>query len=445
MLPNLYTKKLLAIAFPLSIQMFFVSAIPLTDAFFLSELGEQELAIAALATSLITPVLFFCIALLNGIKILTSRHHQDKTKVESIIVNGCILSFLLGFCIVTSGWFLAPPLSYLISDNQSIELFIAFFRIYVFSIPFALIFVSVREGKIGVNSVKISTYLSMMAVVINISLNYFFVFTEGYKFISPLNGIAFSTVVSYGIMGSISLIIHLTKTRINIFNSIDLLILKKIYDLGKYQAIKRILNLSSSPLIAIILMMLDKIEISIYFIIIRFISYILYSVVSLGEAVCVLTGQYTSDNKYRDIFYIIKSAIFLSSFSLIVSGIFFLYSYNIGHFFGYPIPETISILYLFLLTICYQLAFSIEACLWGGLRGIGITKTGILTSITSLILIPTCCYYFIFFRNIHGCYAVFFSLIINTLVSSSILFQSLQKAFIEAGYLDFKNNNISAN
>lgn len=425
--------------------MFFVSAIPLTDALFLSQLGERELAVAALATSLIIPVLFFCIALLNGIKILTSRHHQDETKVETIIANSCFLSFLLGFFIVATGWVLAPYLSHLVSDNLSIDLFISFFRLYICSIPLALIFISIREGKMGINSVKISTALSIMALVTNISLNYFFVFVEDQEYISPLNGIAFSTVISYGLMGSISLIIYLTKTRINVLKCINFLMIKKIYDCGKYQAIKRILNLSSSPLIAIILTMLDKIEISVYFIIIRFVSYILYSVVSLGEAVCVLTGQCTGDNKHEDIFFIIKSAIFLCYTSLIFSSLFFVYSSISGHFFGYPIPESISVLLLFIMTIFYQLTFSIEACLWGGLRGMGMTKVGVFTSITSLIIIPTCSCYFIFFHSFHGCYAVFLSLIISNLLCSYILFQSLRKGLIEASYFDLKTKTIKAN
>lgn len=414
------TTKLLGLSWPLTVQMLAVSTMPLVDVYFVSKLGNNELATVALAKSIFMPVLFFFIALLNSVKIITSQRHGENNKnaIYEIISSAILLAIIFGGTAIILGYFLAPMLSKLAPSPHVGNLFIPYFRIHVLATVPALVFVSIREGRLGYHDVKMATIISVIANIINGYLDYIFIYGRGFHILTRLNGVALATVVSYGFMGFALFWIHIRNIcfRNIIIKFADI---KMILNYGIYQAIKRGLESALSPLMVIMIGKLGTAQLAGYYLVMQLFSYSFYPVIAISESICVLSGNFLGNKNISKIISSFKSGTVIGLGYVSISSLFIFIFFKYTTLLAYNEINTHGLFSAIIIAIVCQLISSIQSNTWGALRGVGKLWAGVATSIMSFIIVPPALYYLCFIKKL-GVSGIFVALTVNGFILSIV-------------------------
>lgn len=387
------------------LQMLAVSSMPFVDTFFLALIDSKTLVSCTFATSLSAPLLFFCVALLNGVKIYTASHHKNDSECNAAILNGIYLAGFLGLFIFVLFFVSAPYLGWLLNDPSEIKTFIPFIKIYTLSFLPALIFVSIREGNLGLRKLRVITYLPIIGGLTNTIMDYYFVFLNDNQMISAQNGIAISTVLAYSFMGFGALVVFLKENK-KLSLRINVDIIKKIYEYGIFQGIKRLIDYVSAPIILFFINKIGITEASLYVVLMRFLSFSFFPITSIGEATSVVVGQNSKHQTLLRVWIVAKQGLRVLALYLFVP-VSLLYLFTKEYdMLGFEIPEHMSLSILFIMIIIYQICISLETLSWGILRGLRHTKSGFKTSLLSVFIIPIVAAILIFNYEINGIFAI---------------------------------------
>ncbi len=163
-----------------------------------SALGALSLAACSLSNSLFSVVLVFGIGLAYGVTplIANADGQKDKVKISALFRNSLIIGGLSGivlFAFLSGSSFL---LRFLNQPKEVVELAIPYFNILGFSLIPLMLFLSLKQFAEGLSFTKQAMFISLIANLINVGLNYLLIFG---KFGFPelgLNGAGWATFIS---------------------------------------------------------------------------------------------------------------------------------------------------------------------------------------------------------------------------------------------------------
>ena len=199
--------------------------VDLIDIYFLSLLGQQELAAAVgFAGSL----LFFLTALSIGLQIamgaLVSRAEgsHDRQLAGRYCTNTLIVSLLVSLAVCLVGWwFLVDLLSFLGAKGQTLQFAIAYCNILLPSTPILAVGMCAAAALRGVGDARRSMYSTLAAAVVNAALDPLFIF--GFNW--GIEGAAAASVmarVALVIIALLSLIkVHRLPVRVTLQDLLD--------------------------------------------------------------------------------------------------------------------------------------------------------------------------------------------------------------------------------
>ncbi len=171
-------------------------AVDMVDMYFLTLLGEQELAAAV---GFAGTLLFFLISVSIGLQIALgalvarSEGSQRRDLARRYCSSAMAFNFLLAAIISAIGWFHLPALLALLgARGQTLDYAVSYASIMLPSMPILVLGMSAATGVRALGDARRSMWATVLGSLVNAALDPLFIFTFGWG----LEGAAFASVVA---------------------------------------------------------------------------------------------------------------------------------------------------------------------------------------------------------------------------------------------------------
>lgn len=167
-----------------------------------SEIGTLSLAAASLANALIHIILVLGIGISYGATplIAAADSKNDKSEITTLLKHSILLCLITGIIIFISLYFSSPLLHYFNQPEKVVKLAIPYFNIMVFSMLPLMLFLAFKQFAEGLSDTKTAMYISIGANLLNVFLNYLFIYGKWGVKEMGLNGAGWASFIARVVM-----------------------------------------------------------------------------------------------------------------------------------------------------------------------------------------------------------------------------------------------------
>ena len=411
--------KILGFAFPLALtgilQQMFSAADLAVVGNFTEDLGEACMAAVGANTPIMSFIIngFLGISLGSNVIIANAVGRKDENTIRKAVHTSLIIAVICGIITAVLGQLIAEPLlrSQNISD-ESVNMAITYFRIYVGGLPVILLYNFEAAIFRGIGNTKLPFIALVISGVINVGLNIVFVLVLHRN----VDGVAIATVIS-NLISSIILLICLKKTKTAArfdWNhlKIDMPVLKRIMKIGVPACIQSCVFSSANIIIQSAINSLGTVVAAASSAAFNIEIFSYYVLNSFGQACTTFTGQnfgaWKLDRCKRSLRLCLIEGIIVEG--LMVTSLLFAGRFMLSVFTDNP--ELIEIGYIRVLFITTAHLFSLFYDVMSGyMRGFGISLSPALVTMCCIcgirfVWIYTVFEYFHSFSSIMAVYPV---------------------------------------
>ena len=238
-----YTKEFaynLKLSYPVILGMLGHTFVAFADNIMVGQLGTAELAAVSLGNSFVFIAMSLGIGFSTAITPLVAEADgaKDQAAGKSALKHGLVLCTLLGLSLFGLILLAKPLMHHMQQPPEVVELALPYLDLVAFSLVPLIIFQAFKQFSEGLSQTKYPMYATILANVVNITLNYLFIFGSfGFPKLGIV-GAAIGTLASRVIM--VAFIWYLLKrkkkfesyvTHLN-FKEIENRVMKKIISLG---------------------------------------------------------------------------------------------------------------------------------------------------------------------------------------------------------------------
>ena len=207
-----FYKRNLSLAFPVMVTQAGQMVVQFADNIMVGHLGTSRFAGVGFANALFSMGLVFCTCFTQGVIPFIGQNYGmgEHRKVAQYFTNGLVLDILM--CAVLMGIMLAciPFMDHMGQDPQILGYAKEYYRLMVYSLAPFVIFYVIRALTEGVGNTKYTMYITIFCNVLNIFLNWVFIFGHcGFEAMG-VEGAAVATFASRVVMMLIGIAILLT-------------------------------------------------------------------------------------------------------------------------------------------------------------------------------------------------------------------------------------------
>lgn len=172
--------------------------VSLTDSVMVGQLGTVPLASVSLAISVFSIILLFGIGVSYGMTPLVAHAdgEDNKYKSTSILKHGLVINILLGIFLTIITYYGGKLLMFMNQKQEVLDGTIPYLNIIAYSMVPLMIFQSFRQFAEGLSFTKQSMLISIFANILNIILNYIFIFGKFGVESMGLLGAGWATLIS---------------------------------------------------------------------------------------------------------------------------------------------------------------------------------------------------------------------------------------------------------
>ena len=215
---RIFLSKAFRIALPVAMQGMLNTLVNLADTLIIGSLGESTIAAVGLANKVFFVFTLLVFGIVSGSGVLAAQYwgNQDVKNIRKVMGLALTLSMIGALCFVIP-CVLAPEkvMRIFTTSQSSIEIGAAYLTIAVFSYPFTAITNTLVAMQRAVNRVKAPVLITCMAIVVNICLNYVFIFGHFGAPALGAPGAAIATLTARSLeAAAIILVIYLGKSPI---------------------------------------------------------------------------------------------------------------------------------------------------------------------------------------------------------------------------------------
>ncbi|WP_026894415.1 MATE family efflux transporter [Clostridiisalibacter paucivorans] len=317
------SKVILVLSGPLMINNLIQTIYNLTDTYFVSILGDTEVA----AITLIWPVIFFMMSLGIGVSIagttLISQYIGSDNYTKAKYIAGQIISFSLVFSFVLGiiGFIISPHIIRFMGGEGDLFTYSnEFLRIIFLGMPTMFIFFAFNAIKQGQGDTMTPMRYGALSVGLNIILDPIFIFVLD----MDIQGAALATVLARGVFAIYALYtlfnkntgIQLTKKDL-IFNKE---LLQKIIKIGLPSSIGQSTAALGFTVLNIFILSFGEETITAFGIGNRINSLILMPAMGIGSALATIVGQNLGADNIKRAKEAVKTSAFIATIFLVIGG-----------------------------------------------------------------------------------------------------------------------------
>jgi len=433
MLPQAYLnhfKKTFLLAYPVCLSQLGHIMVGVIDTAMVGYVSTTAQAAASLANSLFTLVLVFSIGFSFGITPLVAAADGNKNlkQISLLLSNGFVINLLVGFLLFILLFISAPFLHYLHQPESVMEMTIPFFNILMLSILPITVFAILKQFTEGLSYTKIAMFISIGSNILNVVLNYIFIF--GKLGVAPMGmiGSAKATLISRIIMATAMLVYVYKSKHFKIYykairiKSISFSVMKKIAEIGIPSGLQFLFEVGAFCFATIMVGWLGIQQLAAHQIALSIAS-ITYMIASgIGAAATVRVGNYYGQKDIVNLKLAGFSAVIMVTFLMIICALTFILTRNLSPQF-FSINGDVKTIASSLLVIAafFQLSDGIQVVSLGALRGIADVRVPTYITLVSYWLIALPIGYALGFTFHLGVQGVWYGLLIGLTVAAILL------------------------
>lgn len=171
-------KHLMKIALPVTLGQLGHISVGVADSMMLGRLGSVELAASTIGLSVFIPFMMLGIGVSYGLSPLVARAdgENNHTGITSILKHGFLLNIAFGLLLSISLWGGASYLRFLNQPVEIIDYTIVYFQWLAASLVPFMVYQSLKQFSEGLGIAKPAMLISLSGNLLNIVLNYLFIF-----------------------------------------------------------------------------------------------------------------------------------------------------------------------------------------------------------------------------------------------------------------------------
>lgn len=410
------------------------------DTIMVGQIGVAALAAVSLGNSFMFIAMSIGIGFSTAITPLIAEADSSNNlkQAKSAYKNGLFLCTTLGVVLFLGVFFFKPLLFLMKQPEEVVVLAIPYLNLVAFSLIPLLIFQAIKQFSDGMSMTKYPMYAILIANIVNVVLNYIFIFG---KFGFPEMGIvgaAYGTLISRIIMLIyLWFLLRYKKRSAQIVKNIkffilDILMLKRISNIGALSAMQMFFEVAIFTAAIWLSGLLGKNSQAANQIALNLSSMTYMIAMGLGVAAMIRIGNQKGLQNYKELRRIAFS-IFLLGILLAVffASIFFIFHKNLPNVYvnlndvsNYAdTMEVVSIASkLLILAAFFQISDSIQVLVLGALRGLQDVKIPTILTFFSYWVVGFPVSYFLGKKEMYGGFGIWLGLLAGLTTASILLF-----------------------
>lgn len=207
---KVFIRKLVMLAIPIAFQSLLNTLLNLVDTVMIGSLGESTIAAVGLANKVFFVFNLLLFGIVSGSSILTSQYFgkKDTKNIRRVLGLALILGLLGSSIFVVGGLFFPREVMRIFTPVEgTIEIGARYLRVIAVSYPITAITMCYTSVLRSTNRAKAPVFITIMAILVNVVLNYTFIFGH---FGAPKMGVAgaaLATVIARVVEISLILIV----------------------------------------------------------------------------------------------------------------------------------------------------------------------------------------------------------------------------------------------
>lgn len=385
-------KRLLKLATPVLVASVAQTGMGFVDTVMAGGVSAVDMAAVSIAASIWFPTIIFgtgmLMALVPVVAQLNGARQQHKIPFE--IQQGIIVALLLTIPTIFVLLQTHTILGFMDIEPVLADKTIHYIYAMLFAAPAFLLFQALRSFTDGMSNTKISMIIGFTGLLLNIPLNWIFVYG---KFGAPaLGGVGcgVATAIVYWVMFALLLTYILTAKRlahVAIFHKFyrpNLKELSYLFRLGFPLAAAIFCEVSLFSVVSIIIAPLGPEVVASHQIALNFSSLIFMLPMSIGAAVSIRIGHFIGEEKPMDAIVAAKTALALGlATALITASMTVIFAQPISALYSHNLEVQQLAIGLLLLASIYQCTDSIQVISAGALRGYKDMKAILVRTLVS--------------------------------------------------------------
>lgn len=208
-----FYKRNLKVAIPVMLSQLGQALVQLVDTIMVGQLGTNELAAASFAAAIFLVGLVFLLGVSFGsTPIVGKAYSRGKHRnVAAIFQNSILFDLLMVTVVCVVLYSVSFFMDRMGQPDEILSLAIPYYRILIFSLPPFLLFQAFRQFMEGIGDTKKAMYITILANLINVGLNYVLIFGKlGFPALGII-GAGIATLISRILMPIFYLILFRSK------------------------------------------------------------------------------------------------------------------------------------------------------------------------------------------------------------------------------------------
>ncbi|HVA99446.1 MAG TPA: MATE family efflux transporter, partial [Bacteroidia bacterium] len=426
-------KKTASLAYPLCLSQLGQIMVGVVDTAMVGHLGTIQQAAVALANSVFMAILVFGIGVSYGITPLVAiaDSHKNEKECAHLLKNGLLVNVFTGIVLFIFLYLATPLMKNLGEPTHIVSLAIPFFSVLLFSMIPLSFFFSFKQFAEGLSRTRIAMLISVAGNIVNIILNYIFIFGKCGMAPMGIMGSCWASFISRVFM-AIGMFLYVFYDAYfkpywkNFFSdeaSFSMPLIRKILGIGIPTGFQFVFEVATFAIAAIMTGWIGAVPLAAHQIALS-IAAITYMVASgLGAAACVRIGNQFGLKSKKNMHQVGFSAYFMVICFMLCSAILLILLRNILPIIFTNDPKVIAVSSsLLVIAAFFQLSDGIQVVGLGLLRGMKDVKIPTLITFIAYWAIGLPCSYVLAFKFGLGVQGVWYGLLLGLTASAGLLF-----------------------
>lgn len=214
-----YYKRNLLLATPIMLSSFGQNCVQMVDTLMVARLGTTELAAISFASALTSNILMVIMGISMGLTPLVGQNYAKKANknLSLLLENSLLLNIIIAIGLVTLVFILMPLLSHIGEPADVIEVAKPYLVIVILSFLPLSVFITFKQWLEGMDNTAAAMIITLSTNLLNILLNYVFIFGAWGLPAMGVFGAGLSTFIARLISAIAFIIYVLVKKKYNIY------------------------------------------------------------------------------------------------------------------------------------------------------------------------------------------------------------------------------------
>jgi multidrug resistance protein, MATE family len=206
-------RDLVLLAWPVVLSQLGHVMVGVADSVMIGNTGTIPLAASSFANSLFVILLVFGIGVSFGLTPLVAEADggKNKQRLSLLLGNGLMVNSLVSLVLVALLFMGIPFMDFLGQDSEVLDLAKPYLKIITLSVIPLMVFLALKQFAEGLSDTKMAMIITIGANLLNVLLNYLFIFGKGGFPEMKLLGAGYATLISRVIM-AIAMFIYIARS-----------------------------------------------------------------------------------------------------------------------------------------------------------------------------------------------------------------------------------------